>query len=280
GMLAFLDVNDAGAAKLAAANSVAAANADTYAYAPGVTLTVSDPGKGVIANDINVYGVQALVLPTSGTLTLYPNGTFTYAPTGSGTDHFTYCANGTVTAGVCSSGLTTTVTLNLSATANAANRPQANNDSYPSKVASILRVAAPGVLGNDVDPNGFPMTAVFVTKAQAGLTVFLNADGSFTATKPAATGCPATGCTFTYQSPRELHAGHRDRLHRPAELRARPDRLRRQSEFSDLPTARPGRLRRVRHLHCRPNAAARVITERSESPHYGRERKPSLLLHF
>ena len=106
GMLAFLDVNDAGAAKLAAANSVAAANADTYAYAPGVTLTVSDPGRGVIANDVNVYGVQALTLPTAGTLTLYPNGTFTYAPTGSGTDHFTYCANGAVTGTTCSSGLT------------------------------------------------------------------------------------------------------------------------------------------------------------------------------
>ena len=27
---------------------------------PGQTLTVSDPGKGVIANDYNVYGVKVL----------------------------------------------------------------------------------------------------------------------------------------------------------------------------------------------------------------------------
>jgi hypothetical protein len=52
---------------------VAVANPDTYAYAPGITLTVSDPGKGVIANDRNVYGVQLSTLPTSGTVTLYPN---------------------------------------------------------------------------------------------------------------------------------------------------------------------------------------------------------------
>ena len=141
-----------------------------------------------------------MTLPTAGTLTLYPNGTFTYAPTGSGTDHFTYCANGAVTGTTCSSGLTATVTLNLSATANAANAPHANPDSYAGNVASILRVAAPGVLQNDFDPNGFPMTAVSVTKAQAFVTLFLNPDGSFTATKPATSACPAAGCTFTYQA--------------------------------------------------------------------------------
>jgi hypothetical protein len=198
GMQAFLDVNDPGAAKLAAANSTAVANPDTYAYAPGVTLAVSDPNKGVTANDINVYGVQVLTPPTSGTLTLYPNGTFTYTPTGSGTDHFTYCANGSVTAGTCSSGVTATVTLNLSGTVG--HGPTANPDSYTSTVSSLIRVGAPGVLDNDVDPNGYSMTAALVTKAQAFLTVYLNPDGSFTVTKPAVSSCPAAGCTFTYQA--------------------------------------------------------------------------------
>jgi hypothetical protein len=41
GMQASLDVNDAGAAKLVAANSTAVANPDTYAYAPGVTQRCS-----------------------------------------------------------------------------------------------------------------------------------------------------------------------------------------------------------------------------------------------
>jgi hypothetical protein len=198
GMQAILDVNDAGAAKLVAANSTAVANPDHYAYAPGVTLTVSDPGKGVVANDVNVYGVQVLAPPSSGTLSLYPNGTFTYVPTGTGTDTFTYCANGSVTGATCSSGITTTVTLNVSATVG--HGPTANPDNYTSTVQTIIRAAAPGVLGNDVDPNGYPMTAALVTKAQAFLTVHLNPDGSFTATKPLASACPVAGCTFTYQA--------------------------------------------------------------------------------
>ena len=198
GMQAILDVNDAGAAKVTAANSTAVANPDHYAYAPGVTLTVSDPGKGVVANDVNVYGVQVLAPPTSGTLALYPNGTFTYVPTGSGTDTFTYCANGSVTGATCSSGITTTVTLNVSATVG--HGPTANPDNYTSTVQTIIRAAAPGVLGNDVDPNGYPMSAALVTKAQAFVTVHLNPDGSFTATKPATSACPVAGCTFTYQA--------------------------------------------------------------------------------
>ncbi len=77
---------------------------------PASTLTVSDPAKGVIANDINVYGVQLAAAPTGGTLTLNANGTFTY--TGVGTDrlvHLLRQRHGT--AGVCSSGVTATVTL-------------------------------------------------------------------------------------------------------------------------------------------------------------------------
>jgi hypothetical protein len=194
GMQAILDVHDTNPATTLA-SAMAVANPDKYAYAPGVTLKVSDPGKGVIANDINVYGVQVLATTTAGALTLYPNGTFTYAPTGSGADSFTYCANGNVTAGVCSSGVHTTVTLNVSATVGTG--PKANNDSYTSATASIMRVAAPGVLVNDVDPNGFPMTAVILTQP-TGVTVQMAADGSFTATKPTATAC--SPCTFTYQA--------------------------------------------------------------------------------
>ena len=196
GMQAILDVNDAGAAKLttAQASYVAVAVADKYAYAPGVTLKVSDPGKGVIANDINVYGVKISTLPTSGTVTLYPNGTFTYVPTGSGADSFGYCANGTTT--IC-----TTVTLNVSATANAANAPTANPDSYTSTASSLLRVAAPGVLVNDTDPNGYALKASTALTTTGLNSVTLAADGSFTAipTAPctAAAGCPAS---FTYQA--------------------------------------------------------------------------------
>jgi len=193
GMQVTLDVADSGGAKLAGSNATAAANPDSYQYAPGVTLTVSDPGKGVIANDVNVYGVQLTSTASSGTVTLNPNGTFTYVPTGTGADTFSYCANG---AAAGAAGLCTTVSLTVSSTVG--QKPTAIPDNYTSAVASLIRVAAPGVLGNDVDSNGYPLSAVYVSKTQPYLTVRLNADGSFTATKPANTACPAGGCSFSY----------------------------------------------------------------------------------
>ena len=57
----------------------ASANRVSYSYAPGVTLDVTDPSKGVLANAINAYGVQLVTgARIRGALTLYPNGTFTY----------------------------------------------------------------------------------------------------------------------------------------------------------------------------------------------------------
>src|ERR1700722_13579986 len=102
GMLAYIGVN--GGTPPGGAGSTAVANPDTYkALVAGQTLTVSDPSKGVIANDVLVYGVTLLPGPTNGptngTVILAKNGTFTYTPSGTATtsDTFTYCANGTVT---------------------------------------------------------------------------------------------------------------------------------------------------------------------------------------
>ena len=70
---------------------------------------ISDPARGVIANDVRVSGVRCSSRPTSGTVVLNANGTFTYIPDRrlrtATSDCFTYCANGTVTGGVCSSEL-------------------------------------------------------------------------------------------------------------------------------------------------------------------------------
>src|SRR4029077_988099 len=92
GMLAYIAVNGA-VLPTAAGFGAAVANADTYnSLVPGVTLTVSDPSKGLIANDVRVFGVSLLAPPGGGTLTLNANGTFSYVPnSGTTSDSFTYC---------------------------------------------------------------------------------------------------------------------------------------------------------------------------------------------
>jgi len=109
GMLAYISVNG-GTLPSSPSIAAAVARADTYnSLIAGQKFTVSDSGKGVIANDTNVYGVHLLAPAANGTVTLNANGTFTYVPNSGSTatsDSFTYCANGSVTAGVCSSGLT------------------------------------------------------------------------------------------------------------------------------------------------------------------------------
>src|SRR5271165_4393980 len=90
-------------------------------------LVITDPSKGVIANDINVYGVALSAPPANGTLTctavpgnpvagICANGTFTYTPNpgSTGVDSFGYCANG---AAAGTTSLCTTVALGASSLA-------------------------------------------------------------------------------------------------------------------------------------------------------------------
>ena len=191
GMLAYIGVNGAG---LPVTNGTgifapAKANADTYnSLAAGQTFTVSDTSKGVIANDVNVYGVTLLTAPTSGTLTcpavnsfqgisnagICANGTFTYTPTGTATsDSFTYCANGTVTGATCSSGLTATVTLGPS---NLTGTLSAIAQSYTAKTATYLKVSSPGLLLGNTDPNNLPLTVVPST---TGANLVIDQNGGF-----------------------------------------------------------------------------------------------------
>jgi uncharacterized repeat protein (TIGR01451 family) len=59
--------------------------------------------------------------------------------------------------------------------------PVATADSYAVDEDTTLVVAAPGVLTNDNDPNGDPLTAVLITGPSNGTLVF-NSDGSFSYT--------------------------------------------------------------------------------------------------
>src|SRR5438445_13210328 len=72
--------------------------------------------------------------------------------------------------------------------------PVAVNDSYSVDANNTLTVSSPGVLANDTDQNGDPLTAVLITGVSHG-TLLLNTDGSITYT-PAA-NCSVTG-TFVF----------------------------------------------------------------------------------
>src|SRR2546421_4530377 len=206
GMLAYVSVNGAGLPAVASFTA-AVARADTYnsLVTAGNTLVVSDAGKGVIANDTNVNGVTLLAAPTNGTVTLNRDGTFTYVPNaGTTSDSFTYCANGTLTtltASGCSSGIFATVTLGAAAT-EAASGITVANDSYTSATGprttspARLVISPPGVLANDRDAAGYPLTLDLTTLTPAGgASVVMQADGSVVATATA-----AGTYTFTYHA--------------------------------------------------------------------------------
>ena len=103
------------------------------------------------------------------------NGSFTYTPNANfnGSDNFTYKAND----GKANSNIAT-----VSITVNAVNdAPVAVNDAYSVNKDTTLTVVAPGVLGNDTDVDGDPLTAVLVSGVSNG-SLTLNSDGSFSYT--------------------------------------------------------------------------------------------------
>ncbi len=74
--------------------------------------------------------------------------------------------------------------------------PTAAGDAYTTAEDTALTVAAPGVLGNDSDPDGNPLTAVLESGPSHG-TLTLNANGSFTYTPAANYNGPDS---FTYRA--------------------------------------------------------------------------------
>src|ERR1700730_7721255 len=196
GMQAYINVNG-GALPVAGAFATAVANPDTYSLVAGTTLNISDPAKGEIANDIGVYGVAVSPGPVrhvGRTLTLNLDVTFTYVPgPGVTSDTFAYMANG-------NPALTATVTLGACTGTCLGGAAVANPKAYTSSIASRLQIGAPGVLANDTDPAGHPLTAVS-TGSVIGGTVTLNPDGSFTVvpTTPP-TGIATAIVTFQYNA--------------------------------------------------------------------------------
>jgi VCBS repeat-containing protein/YD repeat-containing protein len=132
--------------------------------------------EGVLANDTGSSLTAILVSgPSHGSLTLNSDGSFVYTNTMPMTpDSFTYKDyDGT------NYSNTATATLNLRT--NGA-QPSASSENYSVVHDRTLTVsAASGVLHNDSDPNGIPLTAVLVTSPSHG-SLTLNSDGSLSYT--------------------------------------------------------------------------------------------------
>ncbi|MGE2832750.1 Ig-like domain-containing protein [Mycobacterium sp. SMC-4] len=127
--------------------------------------------------DIDQDDLTATVVagPAHGTLILNADGTFTYTPTADyhGTDTFTYqVSDGEATSSV------TTVSLTINSVNDA---PVAGNDSFTFDEDHML---TGGVLDNDNDNDGNPLTATLVDGPANGTLTF-NADGTFTYTPDA-----------------------------------------------------------------------------------------------
>src|SRR5207247_1846708 len=142
-----------------AVNDAPVAAADSYTSSEDTTMVVLAPG--ILGNDTDAEGdaLTASVVsgPSHGTLTFNADGSFSYTPAANynGTDSFTYKVNdGTVDSNVA------TVTITINAVDDA---PVAGNNNYTTNENTTLTVAAPGVLGNDTDVEGDPLTAILVS---------------------------------------------------------------------------------------------------------------------
>ena len=151
--------------------------------------------NGLIANDVDVNGdaLTAMLVdpPVQGTVSLAADGSFVYTPVAndSGTVTFSYrLSDGEELSNVA------IVTIELRAVNDA---PVAAGDAYYGLADQTLQVsAAHGLLANDADVEGDPLTVQLVDRPAQG-TLNLAADGSFSYVPPAGfTG----SVSFTYRA--------------------------------------------------------------------------------
>ena len=169
------------------------AHPDSYSTAQDTPLN-SPAATGVLANDETGSGGPLTASlssgPTHGTVTLNPDGSFTYTPASgyNGLDAFTYATHD----GILES-LPATVSLTVLAPPPAATPPVAEDDYYDTPAGTPLSApAATGVLANDTSA----LTATLLAGPGHGA-VTLQPDGSFTYTPAAGYSGPDT---FSYQA--------------------------------------------------------------------------------
>jgi hypothetical protein len=173
-------------------NTAPTANDEPYSLSEDNQVDV--PAPGVLSNDSDPESDPLTAVldsgPTNGSLDFNPDGSFIYTPTLNyyGGDSFTYYAfDGQANSNIA------TVYLLISPVNDA---PVAVADAYTTTEDTPLEIAAPGLLANDSDTEGQPLTAELVTFAeQGGIVIVL--DGAFVYTPdPDYNGLD----TFTYRA--------------------------------------------------------------------------------
>jgi hypothetical protein len=157
---------------------------------------------GVAVADLNGDGRPDLALAgiTSGFTVLLNDGTCFATTTGCPSSNFADTGDEAVAVGDLNGDgrpdvlLAKSGSVTVMAGTAGLGRFAATNDRYRIFQNTPLSVSAPGVLGNDTEPNRKPLTAALVTGTSRG-TVGLNPDGSFTYTPAAGTFGPDS---FTY----------------------------------------------------------------------------------
>jgi LPXTG-motif cell wall-anchored protein len=178
---------------VASVNDAPSATTDSYDATEDTPLVV-DAASGVLDNDndadsdVPTVNTPQVSGPLHGTLALNTDGSFTYTPDADyhGPDSFTY----TATDGTDDSNV---ATVNITV-ASVNDAPSAVGDGGTTVKNAPLVSPAPGVLANDVDADGDPITAVLVSPPSHG-TVALALDGSYVYTPEAGYAGPDS---FTY----------------------------------------------------------------------------------
>jgi large repetitive protein len=167
---------------------------DRYALVVDTTLTVAS--SGFLGNDLDLDGevlTATLIVDNvdHGSLVAFADGSFTYTPDAgfTGTDTFVYRMRD-------ASGNTADATVTIDVLGAVGTAPVGVPDAYVVANDQVLTVAAPGFLGNDLDPDGEALTATLIVDNVDHGSLVAFADGSFSYTPDA--GFTGTD-TFVYR---------------------------------------------------------------------------------
>lgn len=148
---------------------------DSWAVQEDHQKVVEAPGVLGNDTDVDLDPLEAVLRQdvSHGDLLLLPDGSFTYQPDQdyTGEDAFQYIATDRISESNVATVIITVLPVN--------DRPIALADSYQINEDAELRVTSPGVLGNDLEPEGDVLTARLVSDVKNG-TLTLSTTGSFT----------------------------------------------------------------------------------------------------